>query len=82
MTTLTQADIDAKVQRLFNLCMKLKGSNGVGPDVPQYEREAVALGMELGSIVIGAFVRMAEAQERIASMLEDEFGPAHKTLVK
>lgn len=66
---LTQADIDAKVQRLFNAVV-------AGKDSEQRQEEAVAIGMELASLLIGAFLRMADAQERMAAVLEDEFGPS------
>lgn len=70
----TQHEIDAKVQRLFNLVVKASKAKGVGPDAATDERDALAL-CELGSLFIGSIVRMADAQERIAAILEEEYGP-------
>lgn len=75
VTMTTQADIDDKVQRLFNYIVKAQRSDNAA-EVQEAEKNAVALGMELGSLVIGAFLRMADAQEKMASILEDEYGPA------
>lgn len=71
--TPTQAEIDAKVQRLFNLIPALK--SGVGPNVETAQRDALAISMELGSLVIGSLVRMAEAQEKMVQIMESEYGP-------
>lgn len=51
-----------------------KHANGNGHDIASYEREAMSLLVSLGASTIAAVHRMADAQERIATVLEAHTG--------